>query len=62
MKLKKLFQILVLGGASVGALSGCGPGDSGGNDPPPPPNDGGTTGNTDGGQRLPDGGVGPHFW
>jgi hypothetical protein len=64
MKLKKLFQVLVLGGASLGALAQCGPGNSGDNDPPPtPPSDGGSSDNTDGG-RLPDGGIqiGPHFW
>lgn len=55
MKLKKLFQVLVVGGATLGAAK-CGPT----SDPnPPPPDDGGTT-NTDGGTRNLDGGV--HFW
>jgi hypothetical protein len=62
MKLKRLFQVLVIGGATLGAAA-CGSSsnqnqqdpDSGNNDA----NDGGSTQTNDGG-RNPDGG--PHFW
>jgi hypothetical protein len=58
MKLKKLFQVLVVGGAALGATvstTSCGPGsDNGKGTNPLTGADGGTT---DGG-----GGGGPQFW
>ena len=59
MKLKRLFQVLVVGGATLGATvgtTGCGPGsDNGQGTNPLTSGDGGTT---DGGS----GGGGPQFW
>lgn len=56
MKLKKLFHVLVVGGATLGA-AGCGPGPDQPLPEPstqnPPSTDGGTT-------TAPD--SGPHFW
>jgi hypothetical protein len=55
MKLKKLFQVLVLGGAAIGAVK-CGPDSpNNGQNQNPLTNDGGTSGGN------PDGG-GVHFW
>jgi hypothetical protein len=58
MKIKKLFQVLVVGGATLGAVA-CGPGpdNNNGNNQNPLTSDGGTGGgNNDGG------GGGTHFW
>jgi hypothetical protein len=61
MKLKRLFQVLVVGGATLGATMGCGPGGSSncqGNNSP-----GGDGGNPDGGScGGGGGGGGPQFW
>jgi hypothetical protein len=63
MKLKKLFHVLVVGGATLGATMGCGPGGSDPNGQGTSPlsgNDGGSPdGGTGGGGG---GGGGPQFW
>lgn len=52
MQFKKLFQVLVLGGAVVGASAGCVPAaNAQGKDKKPPPADAGTTSSTGGGVK-----------